>query len=202
MTLSSTREDIRKKLASFGEEETILEEDEAGISNNLEICFINETASDEEEDVMINPLVGNDEDEDDESECNSISNENFMPRSKSDLDAFKTEEKDKQNENHEIYVREKQKIQAIAKQALAQCKFTAKRQLILEKQKRANEDPLKRILGITSDDINQDILLKYNINTLQVMTITHFYIKLLYMLTVTIMAKSLYFVTAPLIVNL
>lgn len=168
MTLSSTREDIRKKLASFGEEETIPEEDEAGISNNLEICFINETASDEEEDVMINPLVGNDEDEDDESECNSISNENFMPRSKSDWDAFKTEEKDKQNENHEIYVREKQKIQAIAKQALAQCKFTAKRQLILEKQKRANEDPLKRILGITSDDINQDILLKYNINTLQV----------------------------------
>ena len=64
MTLSSTREDIRKKLASFGEEETILEEDEAGISNNLEICFINETASDEDEDVMINPLDDAHSDED------------------------------------------------------------------------------------------------------------------------------------------
>ena len=54
----SSREDIRKKLASFGEE-TIQEEDwsEAGTNNNLEICFINETASDEEEDqVIINPL--------------------------------------------------------------------------------------------------------------------------------------------------
>merc|ERR1712098_136008 len=162
------REDIRKKLASFGEEETIPEEDEAGFSNNLEICFINETASDEEEDVMINPLVVNDEEDDDESECNSISNENFMPRSKSDWDAFKPETKNEFNENHEFFVKEKQKIQSTAKQALAQCKFTAKRQLIAEKQKRANEDPLKKILGVTSDDINQEMLLKYNINTLQV----------------------------------
>lgn len=55
---ASSREDIRRKLASFGEE-TIQEEDwsDPGTSNNLEICFINETAFDEEEEqVTINPL--------------------------------------------------------------------------------------------------------------------------------------------------
>lgn len=52
----SSREDIRKKLASFGEEDTICEEDEECENNNLEICFINEIASDDEE-VMLNPLA-------------------------------------------------------------------------------------------------------------------------------------------------
>jgi len=52
----SSREDIRKKLASFGEEDTICEEDEECENNNLEICFINEIASDDEE-VMFNPLA-------------------------------------------------------------------------------------------------------------------------------------------------
>ena len=55
---ASSREDIRRKLASFGEE-TIQEEDwsDPGTGNNLEICFINETAFDEEEEqVTINPL--------------------------------------------------------------------------------------------------------------------------------------------------
>ena len=62
----SSREDIRKKLASFGEE-TIPEEPDADTgTNNLEICFINETASDDEEEedgVTINPLESHSDEE-------------------------------------------------------------------------------------------------------------------------------------------
>ena len=60
----SSREDIRKKLASFGEE-TIPEEPDTDCgTNNLEICFINETASDEEDDgVTINPLESHSDEE-------------------------------------------------------------------------------------------------------------------------------------------
>ena len=167
-TSLSSREDIRKKLASFGEEETIPEEeDEGGHNNNLEICFINETASDEDEDVMINPLDDAHSDEDEpqnSSGPDSISNQNFIPRSKSDWEAFKEDKNvgDKQLEE------DKHKIQKTAKVALSQCKQVAKRQLLLEKQKRLNEDPLKKLLGLTSEDINQDVLSNYNINTLQV----------------------------------
>ena len=167
-TSLSSREDIRKKLASFGEEETIPEEeDEGGNSNNLEICFINETASDEDEDVMINPLDDAHSDEDEpqnSSGPDSTSNHNFIPRSKSDWEAFKEDKNvgDKQLEE------DKHKIQKTAKVALSQCKQVAKRQLLLEKQKRLNEDPLKKLLGLTSEDINQDVLSNYNINTLQV----------------------------------
>ena len=60
----SSREDIRKKLASFGEE-TIPEEPDIDTgTNNLEICFINETASDEDDDgVTINPLGSHSDEE-------------------------------------------------------------------------------------------------------------------------------------------
>ena len=65
----TSREDIRRKLASWGEEEEEEEEEEEheGENNNLEICFINETASDDE-DVMRNPLDEEEEDEEEEAE--------------------------------------------------------------------------------------------------------------------------------------
>lgn len=67
----TSREDIRKKLASFGEEETIDEEDEEFSNNNLEICFINDIASDDEE-IMFNPLSALCEDnEENENEVSS-----------------------------------------------------------------------------------------------------------------------------------
>ena len=79
----SSREDIRKKLASFGEEDTICEDNEECENNNLEICFINEIASDDE-DVMLNPLADlSDEDNDDEKKTSQL------PRSKSDWKVLK-----------------------------------------------------------------------------------------------------------------
>ena len=60
----SSREDIRKKLASFGEETIPEEPDTDTWTNNLEICFINETASDEDDDgVTINPLESHSDEE-------------------------------------------------------------------------------------------------------------------------------------------
>jgi len=162
----TSREDIRKKLASFGEDEAIPEEEEDGGTNsNLEICFINETASDDEEDIMVNPLEALSDDED--TSANSISNHNFIPRSKSDWEAFKPDD-NVQDEVDQQLEEEKQKIQASAKVALSQCKQIARRQLVMEKQKRLVDDPLKKLLGITYVDVSEDVLSNYNINTLQV----------------------------------
>ena len=167
-TSLSSREDIRKKLASFGEEETIPEEEdeEPGKNNNLEICFINETASDEEGEVMVNPLEPL-SDEEDVSSLQSISNQNFVHLSKSNGDRFKSDI-NFENAEDEEFEEKKHNIQATAKVALSQCKQVAKRQLAVEKQKRINDDPLKKLLGVSSIDINQDLLSGYNINILQV----------------------------------
>jgi len=162
----SSREDIRKKLASFGEEETIPEEDDELVTNtDLEICFINETASDDEGDVMVNPLESHSDDENLPS-LNSISNQNFVHKSKSDGDGFKSVANTNEIEGN-IFKEEKHKIQATAKVSLSQCKHVAKRQLAAEKQKRLDDDPLKKLLGVSSNDINQDLLSGYNINILQ-----------------------------------
>ena len=173
----TSREDIRKKLASFGEDEAIPEEEEEGGTNsNLEICFINETASDDEEDIMVNPLEALSDDED--TTANSISNHNFIPRSKSDWEAFRPDD-NVQDEVNQQLEEEKQKIQASAKVALSQCKQIARRQLVMEKQKRLGDDPLKKLLGITYADVSEDVLSNYNINTLQVITLTRFVVSLL-----------------------
>ena len=164
-TSLSSREDIRKKLASFGEEETIPEEDDQPGTNNLEICFINETASDDEGDVMVNPLESHYDDEDLPS-LNSISNQNFVHKSKSDGDELKYIGNYGKVEDNK-FEEEKHKIQATAKVSLSQCKQVAKRQLAAEKLKRLNDDPLKKLLGVTSNDINKDLLSGYNINVLQ-----------------------------------
>jgi len=176
----SSREDIRKKLASFGEEETICEEEEEYGNNNLEICFINETASDDEEEaVMLNPLAElSDEDSDTNEDFENISPQ--LPRSKSDWEAFRnpetmkntiySEEKSLQSQYKakRQEEKEKKKIQAAAKVALAQCRQVARRQLALEKQKKSAEDTLTRLLGVGSSELTPQLLANYNVNTLQV----------------------------------
>lgn len=154
----SSREDIRKKLASFGEE-TIQEEDwsEAGTNNNLEICFINETASDEEEDqVIINPLQCH-SDEETGSNQESV----LIPRSKS-CRTF-TSPHDLQQTGKDIEA-ENSRVEA----ALAGCRQVAQRQLAVERQRRSAEDPLRKLLGVSSDDLSPSLLSSYNVNTLQV----------------------------------
>ena len=104
----SSREDIRKKLASFGEEDTICEDDEECENNNLEICFINEIASDDE-DVMLNPLADlSDEDNDDETKTLQL------PRSKSDWEVLKEDPGRKDRKGDEA-------MHSVAA-ALAQCR--------------------------------------------------------------------------------
>ena len=90
----SSREDIRKKLASFGEEDTICEEDEEFDTNNLEICFINEIASDDE-DVMFNPLTKLSDDEIKKSKLSQSSSdwgelEDPVSKNKKDVEELKS----------------------------------------------------------------------------------------------------------------
>ena len=108
---------------------------------------------DDEGDVMVNPLESHSDDENLPS-LNSISNQNFVQ--KSDRDGFKSVANFKELEGNK-FKEEKHKIQATAKVSLSQCKHVAKRQLAAEKQKRLNDDPLKKLLGVSSNDINQDL---------------------------------------------
>lgn len=157
-TSLNSREDIRKKLASFGEEETIVEEEDEQVQNkDLEICFINETASDDEdENVMVNPLRDTQEGA---NSNNSLSNQNFETSNNIPNNNIIYDEE---------FEEEKWKIQSQAKASLSQCKSIARRQLLMEKQKRLAEDPLKKLLGITSHEVSKEKLDNYNINTLQV----------------------------------
>ena len=59
-------------------------------------------------------------------------------------------------------------IQTSTKAALSNCRQVAQRQLAVEQQRRIAEDPLRKLLGVSSQDLNQDMLTKYNVNTLQV----------------------------------
>ena len=59
-------------------------------------------------------------------------------------------------------------IQTSTKAALSNCRTVARRQLAVEQQLRNAEDPLRKLLGVSSQDLNQDMLTKYNVNTLQV----------------------------------
>ena len=151
----NSREEIRKKLASFGEEviDEEEEDEEKVVNNSLEICFINQTLSDDEEDenIMINPCH-----EDDES-CNSISNQNYETTHEKPADL-----------NCQEYDEMKSTIQADAKLSLSKCKHQARRQLMIEQQRRIARDPLKQLLGLSSTEITGEKLNSYNINTLQV----------------------------------
>ena len=52
--------------------------------------------------------------------------------------------------------------------ALAGCRQVAQRQLAVERQRRSAEDPLRKLLGVSSDDLSPSLLSSYNVNTLQV----------------------------------
>ena len=77
-------------------------------------------------------------------------------------------------------------IQTSAKAALSNCRQVAQRQLAVEQQRRLAEDPLRKLLGVGSEDLNQDMLTKYNVNTLQVNILNDFL-----QIFIAILAKSL-----------
>lgn len=52
--------------------------------------------------------------------------------------------------------------------ALASCRQVAQRQLAVERQRRSAEDPLRRLLGVSSQELDLSLLDGYNVNTLQV----------------------------------
>lgn len=180
----SSRDDIRRKLASFGEEEEPTKskkELQPSGNNNLELCFINETASDDE-DVCLNPLAEETE-ESESSEEEEEEDRSVFPRSRSDWEAFRnpdlsrpviedeegvTPEEARNQRNRAREARKKRKIQAAARVALGQCKQVARRQMVLERQKRSAESPLRKLLGVDNSEINRKLLDGFNVATLQV----------------------------------
>ncbi|XP_023335499.1 schwannomin-interacting protein 1 [Eurytemora carolleeae] len=182
----NTREDIRRKLANFGEPD---DDDIQAEDNNLEICFINETASDEiEEGVCLNPLAEESEEEADEDEDDDLDDSEYLedsrvfPRSKSEWEAFRSPEHstlsvsecskpDPRSRAERLKSREekrKRKCQRAARLALAQCAQVARRQLLVEKEQRLETTRLKKIIGLNHSQLNQTNLHQFNISTLQV----------------------------------
>jgi len=175
---ADTREDIRRKLASFGDDEE--EEVQATENNNLEICFINETAVDDNEDnVCINPLgeVYSSEEETEEEEEDDFTPS--FPRSKSVWESFRNpdsvpaaseeeeaEERRKRREEREE--KRKRKYQRAARVALAQCGQVARRQLQQEKEERIAGSRLKKLVGLNHSEINATTLQPLSIPKLQV----------------------------------
>lgn len=169
-SITSTREDIRKKLASWGEEEEEeqgrggREKEERGENNNLEICFINETASDEEEESFRNPLDEEEEESEDEFEEEVRT---AIPRSKSE--GFCLMGGGEEGRGQRVREEKKKKqLQSAARVALAQCSAVAKRQMIMERQRRSANSRLRQLLGVGDSDLTPRLLASYNINTLQV----------------------------------
>lgn len=152
----NSREEIRKKLASWGEEDEEEEEEEEGRNNNLEICFINETASDEEEELVRNPLFEQEELEEEKSR---------LSRSKSEGVCLRADERKAPRTREE---KRNKEIQSAARLALGQCGTVARRQMIAEKQRRNAKSRLKNLLGTDGADLTPSLLSTYNFNTLQV----------------------------------
>jgi len=183
---TSTREDIRKKLASFHDPE--VDNKEVG-NNNLEICFINETAiedertlvEEDEETAQINPLAEESESEEDDPEDTEESSAIF-PRSKSDWEAFRNPEvclggleeqraevqqerlqriKDKEE-------KKRRKYQRAARIALAQCGQIARRQILVEIERRAESSTISKIIGLQHSELNEENIQLFNVAKLQV----------------------------------
>lgn len=158
-----TREDILKKLTDFGEEEHETNDSDLVKDQNddLEICFINEKAFDDNEGL---------DDESDENNSdlhtpNDLVNSDINPADFSYVDPLKTPDAD------EAFEIEKRRIKESACQALAQCHQIARSQVMQEKQARqkcAGLNKIKALIGIDYTELNEHSLKSMNYSSLQV----------------------------------
>ena len=190
----NTREEIRKKLASFGASE------DSGTRSNgfkrgfqpensdLQICFINEAVtSDDEEDATTTTATDScdvehreDSEIDSDSEDENEDIDTVFPRSKSDWESFRNPEflespttsPSKTHREERRAAKLKKKIAKLQKEVqlnLNDCSVIAQRLIAKEKLKRQENHPLKALLGIeTAHFESQDELKNFNITALQV----------------------------------
>ena len=123
------------------EEET---EEEDGTCNNLEICFFNETASDDDE---VNGLEGA---SDGEAGRDGVAGREGVAGEEGGLGEGRD------------------RAAAAARAGLAGCAAVARHQLMAEQAARRQQDPLLSLVGAAAGELRQDLLQSFNIATLQV----------------------------------
>merc|ERR1719354_761588 len=130
-------------------------------NDDLEICFINEKAFDDNEGL-------DDESDDNNSDLhtpNDLVNSDINPADFSYVDPLKTPDAD------EAFEIEKRRIKESACQALAQCHQIARSQVMQEKQARqkcAGLNKIQALIGIDYTELNEHSLKSMNYSSLQV----------------------------------
>jgi len=147
-----TREDILKKLTDLGEEESE--------NDDLEICFINEKAFDDNEVIDEEDVEGKETPTAKSTNVSSILNDISEPA------VFEPDD-DIPDATRQFEI-EKKRIKDSACQALTQCKYIARNQVLQEKQLRNTRGKLKSIIGMDYTELNSEQLKEMNFSSLQV----------------------------------
>lgn len=160
--VKNTREDIRKKLAFFGEEEeeTSTSKKSQGQGHDLQICFINEAVSDDDE---FEDEIEEDSSEDQDEDLDLRSN-----LQKLDL-AGEDEKKVK------ILKKKLDRMQKEVKLNLRDCQEIAKLHIEKDRLRRKEADPLNKLISVNPDELRNKISLrKLNLSALQVV-VNHYH---------------------------
>jgi hypothetical protein len=144
-------------LTDFGddnsEDDNVKEKDD-----DLEICFINEKAFDDTEEV---------EEEEEDVNTSIVNTTNILLES-DDIE-YKEEEGEKITySSTKQFELEKRRIKGSACQALAQCQQIARSQVMQEKQNRTSICKIKAIIGMDYSELNEHCLREMNFSSLQV----------------------------------
>lgn len=173
----TSREEIRKKLAfnsgsggggDDGEFSTYQQQRKG--AGDLQICFINEVVSEDDEDATDKDVLKEDSSEDDEEEETSL--EGVYPSSKTDWETLRNPDKPSPTKGERKERAQRRRLQKLQKEVqlnLQDCKQIARRHIEKERQKQRRQDPLRDLVGLGCDELRDtDRLQNLNIASLQV----------------------------------
>ena len=180
---NNTREAIRQKLA-FGSEDITKPATASNTVENkdLEICFINEAVSEEDdEDTRVKTELKEDSSED-QADDFEYDSDTVFPRSKSDWEAFRnpgsrllhTFEATGESYKAKSFRKKLLQLQKEVQLNLQDCQQIAKSHIAKEKKRQRNESALKKLVGSYPDELSPQKLLEFNITKLQVI-VNHFH---------------------------
>ncbi|XP_040570573.1 schwannomin-interacting protein 1 [Lepeophtheirus salmonis] len=174
----NSREEILKKLAFSSEERSNETKRNPELQNNkdLEVCYINKTISEgdnEDEDLYLNPNqeLSSDEEEKEDSDVFPTSRSDWERIRNPDLSTPPSPSKGPSYREEKAKARFAKQIRKLQKEArtdLENCRRIAKRKINSEKQKRSADNPLTK-LGIQEESLkSEEGLSTLNLATLQV----------------------------------
>ncbi len=180
---ASTREEIRRKLALFADEESQEEQEKKAekATADLEVCFINQAVAEDEEDEYNSSCAYKDKEED-SSEDEEREAAAVFPRSKDEWNTLRgaanssgiaDEELDEEQARTALR-RRLAKLHKELRVNLSDCKSIARAHVEKEKLKRQREDPLAKLVGFAKHQVSENRLQQCGVAALQVVA-EHFH---------------------------